>query len=98
MNMQNLMAQAQKLQRDITSKKEEIERKEYTGTSEWVTVVFTGDKKLKKIEINREKLEDKDDVEALQDMIKIAVDDAFGKIDKEYNEKLGMYANMGGLM
>ena len=40
MNMQNLMAQAQKMQRDITAKKDELEKTEFTGKSEWVEVVF----------------------------------------------------------
>ena len=31
MNMQNLMAQAQKMQRDITKKKEEIDKMEFFG-------------------------------------------------------------------
>ena len=38
MNIQNLMAQAQKMQKDITKKKEEIDNSTFEGTSEWVTV------------------------------------------------------------
>ena len=34
MNMQNLMAQAQKMQRDITKKKEEIDNSTFEGDSE----------------------------------------------------------------
>ena len=40
MNMQNLMAQAQKIQREITQKKEELEKMEFTGKSEWVEITF----------------------------------------------------------
>ena len=47
MNMQALMQQAQKMQRDITKKKDELNKKEFTGSSELVEVVFTGDKKIK---------------------------------------------------
>ena len=38
MNMQALMAQAQKMQRDITKKKEEIDKMEFNGKSELVDV------------------------------------------------------------
>ena len=41
-----MMAQAQRMQRDITKKKEEIDKTEFSGKSEWIDVVFTGDKKL----------------------------------------------------
>ena len=34
----------------------------------------------------------------LQDMSKIAIDNALNKIDKEYTEKMGMYSSMNGLM
>ena len=39
MNMQNLMAQAQRMQREITAKKEELEKMEFVGNSAvcWVT-------------------------------------------------------------
>ena len=35
MNMQNLMAQAQRMQKDITKKQEEIYKKTFVGKSEW---------------------------------------------------------------
>ena len=34
----------------------------------------------------------------LEDMIMIAIKDAFGKIDRETESKLGQYASMSGLM
>ena len=34
----------------------------------------------------------------LEDMIMIAIKDAFSKIDKETESKLGQYASMSGLM
>ena len=97
MNMQSLMAQAQKLQRDITKKKEEIEKTEFEGKSEWVEVVFTGDRKLKSFKVLKDNIVDQDDIEMLQDMSKIAIDNALNKIDKEYTEKMGMYSSMNGL-
>lgn len=45
MNMQQIMAQAQKMQRDITKKKEEINNSSFEGVSEWVTVKINGKKR-----------------------------------------------------
>ena len=96
MNMQALMAQAQKMQRDITKKKEEIDNMEFTGTSELVDVVMTGDKKVLSVKIKSSGSLDADDVEALEDMIKISINDAIEKIEKETEKQLGSY-NTGGL-
>ena len=60
MNMQAIMQQAQKMQRDITKKKDELNKKEFTGTSELVDVVFTGDKKLVSVNIKTEIASDKE--------------------------------------
>lgn len=97
MNMQNIMAQAQKMQRDITKKTEEINGMEFIGKSDWIEVIFSGDKKLKKITILKEGNIESDDKEILEDMLLIAINDAFSKIKKETDSKLGMYANMGGM-
>ena len=72
MNMQSLMAQAQKMQRDITKKKEEIDNMEFEGNSELVTIVISGSKEILSVKIKEENTLDKDDIEALEDMIKIA--------------------------
>ena len=82
MNMQALMQQAQKMQRDLTKKKDELNKKEFNGTSELVDVVFTGDKKLVSVNIKEADITS-DDKEILEDMITIAVNDAMKKIDGE---------------
>ena len=68
MNMQALMQQAQKMQRDLTKKKDELNKKEFNGTSELVDVVFTGDKKLVSVNIKEADITS-DDKEILEDMI-----------------------------
>ncbi len=99
MNMQNLMAQAQRMQREINAKKEELEKMEFEGKSDWVTVVFTGGRVIKSIKITKEGPIEGDDKEILEDMIVIATKDAFVKINKEMSEKLGQYAGaLDGLM
>lgn len=94
MNMQNLMAQAQKMQRDIESKKKELDSMEFTGRSEWIEVIFSGDKVLKNVKILKDGIIDEDDKEILSDMFQIAVKDAFIKINNETTKVLGKYSNM----
>lgn len=93
MNMQAIMAKAQKMQRDITKKKEEIDKKSFEGKSEWVTVIFNGKRELLSLKITKEGIVDEDDKEVLEDMLNIAIKDAFSKIDKETEEQLGSYSS-----
>lgn len=98
MNMQSIMAQAQKMQRDITKKKEEIDATLFTGKSEWVEVVFNGKKELKSIKILKEGNIEEDEKEILEDMLSIAIKDALGKVDAEVEKKLGAYGqSLNGL-
>ena len=98
MNMQALMQQAQKMQRDMTKKKEELNKKTFVGTSELVDVTFTGDKKLVSVNIKQDGSLDEEDKEILQDMMVIAVNDAMKQIDKETEKMLGAYGSqLGGL-
>jgi DNA-binding YbaB/EbfC family protein len=92
MNMQALMQQAQKMQRDIEKKKDELNKKTFVGTSELVEVTFSGDKKLVSVSIKQDNLSD-DDKEILEDMFTIAVNDAMAKIDKETDSMLGAYGS-----
>ena len=85
--MQALMQQAQKMQRDLTKKKDELNKKSFNGTSELVDVVFTGDKKLVSVKIKGNI--DNDDKEIIEDMFVLAVNDAMAKIDKEAESALG---------
>ena len=97
MNMNALMQQAQKMQKDMQKKQEEINNTEYTGTSELVDVTMMGDKTLKKVTIKNKNI-DEEDIEILEDMIAIAVNDAIGKINNDIDSKMGMYGKqLGGL-
>ena len=99
MNMQNLMAQAQRMQRDITAKKEELEKMEFVGKSEWVEITFNGARTILYVKILKEGSIEDEDKEILEDMIQIATKDAFIQINKAMNEKLGQYAGaLDGLM
>lgn len=98
MNMQALMQQAQKMQKDLQKKQDELADMEFEGTSEWVSIILTGNKEMKKINIKKSSL-DEDDIEMLEDMIQIAFKDALSKVEKAYDEKLGMYGKqLNGLI
>ena len=99
MNMNNLMAQAQRMQKDIERKQQEIYGTEYTGSSELVDVILTGDKKLKSVKFKNMENFDADDLDILEDMVKIAFNDAVTKIERDIESKLGMYGKqLGGLI
>ena len=90
MNMQAMLKQAQALQKDMLKAKEEIDNKEFTGESSLVKVVMKGTKELKTVEISADSL-DKDDIEALEDMIVVAINNANKKIDDETENKMGKF-------
>lgn len=99
MNMQNLMAQAQRMQREITAKKEELEKMEFIGKSEWVEITFNGARVIQNVKIIKEGNIESEDKEILEDMIQIATKDAFIQINNAMTEKLGQYAGaLNGLM
>ncbi|MBR6073366.1 MAG: YbaB/EbfC family nucleoid-associated protein [Bacilli bacterium] len=98
MNMQAMLQQAQRMQKDIQAKQEIINNSEYTGTSEMVDITIYGSKKVKSVNIKIKQL-DEEDVEVLEDMIKIAMNDAISKVEKDTEAKLGAYSKqLGGLM
>ena len=98
MNMQALMQQAQKMQRDIMKKKEEINKKEFTGSSELVDVVVLGDKTIKSVKIKGVDLSS-DDKEVLEDMIVLAINDAMKKVDAETESVMGpLGGSLNGLL
>ncbi len=97
MNMQAMLKQAQKLQKDMLETQEKINSTEFVGKSSIVTVKMNGKKELLDIKIDVDKIEE-DDVELLQDMITVAFNDAMKQIDKEIESKMGKYTNgMPGL-
>ena len=98
MNMQAIMMQAKKMQRDIEKIQNELESKTYEGKSQLVTAVVVGNNKLISINIDVDSIE-QDDKEMLEDMILVAVNNAIENMEKDKKEKLGKYSNMlNGLM
>ena len=98
MNIQALMKQAQSLQKDMLKAKEEIDSMEFTGTSSFVSVVVKGDKTVKKVTIANDDITS-DDKEMIEDMLVVALNDAFKQIDAVTEQKMGKFNSMmpGGL-
>lgn len=97
MNIQAMMKQAQALQKDMLNIKSEIDSTEFIGESSLVKVTVLGSKKITKVEIQDKDSLDKDDLEMLEDMIMIAINDAFSKIDAMTEKKMGKFGNIPGL-
>lgn len=96
MNMQNLMAQAQKVQRDLEKANAEVESSVFEGKNGVVMVEITGKNEVTKVEIQDDSI--LSNKEMLQDMIMLAVNDGLNKIAKLKEEKLGKYTGgLGGL-
>ena len=88
-NMNNIMAQAQKMQRQIEVAQNEIMEMRFTGTAggELVKVVVTGKHQLESVEIAKEVV-DPDDIEGLQDLIIAAANQALAQIDQMNQERM----------
>ena len=96
MNINQLMQQAQKMQKEMNKAQEEVGNMTFVGKQELVTVEVNGNKKVTKISF-QEGIE-LDDLDALQDMILIATNDALKQAEDEMEKRLGKYSKaMPGL-
>ena len=95
-NMNNLMKQAQKLQRQMEEQAKEFESMEFEASAGGgaVTVVVSGKKEITKVSLDKDVV-DPDDVEMLEDLIMAACHEALRKME-EYN-KNNMNKLTGGL-
>ena len=97
MNIQAMMKQAQKLQKDMLNAKEEIDNTDFEVTKSFVSVKSKGNRKIESIKIDMESLE-KDDIEMLEDLLQVAITELMNTIDKETEKKMGKYTQgMPGL-
>ena len=98
-NFNNLMKQAQKMQRDMEKAQEELEALEIEATAGGgaVKVTVTGQKEVKNITIAQEVV-DPDDIEMLQDLVLAAINEAMKKAQEAYDEKMGKISGgLGGM-
>ena len=96
MNMQAMLRQAQQMQKDMLKAKDEIDNTEFTGESSFVKVTVKGTKEVVSVDIDAKSL-DSDDIEALQDMIVVAINQANKKVDDMTEKKMGKFGNVPGL-
>ncbi len=95
MNMNALMQQAQKMQKEMAKQQAELEARlfEITSSGGAIKISMYGSRKLEKIEIDKDAI-DPEDKEMLEDMIKVAMNEALETIDQEY-EKLNAKLSRG---
>ncbi len=96
MNMNQILKQAQAMQKDMMKAQEEVGKMTFTSTKELVTVEVNGNKEVLKVTLSEDI--DTDDIEMLEDMIMIATNDALSQAEAEMEKKLGKYSKgMPGL-
>lgn len=96
MNMQAMMQQAQKLQKDMMKAKDEVNNKVFVSKQSLVEVSMKGTKEITGVKIDADSLE-KEDIELLEDMFMLAVNENVKTIDKEMESKLGKFGGAAGL-
>lgn len=98
MNIQKMMMQAQKIQRELKKALATLEEKEFVVTKGGaVTVVVLGSREIKSIQIDSDAF-DADNKEMVEEMIALAVNEAMAQIKEEtetINERITGQA--GGL-
>ena len=95
-NMNNLMKQAQKMQRQMEEGQKELEAKEFSAKAGGgaVEVTVSGKKEVLKVQLSQEVV-DPDDIEMLEDLIVAATNEALRQLEEDSAKS--MEALTGGL-
>ena len=98
--MQQMMAQAQKMQRELKKAMDELAKQEFSvNKGGAVTVTMMGDGSLKSVEIDDDAFE-KENKEMVQDLIVMAISELSEKVEaakEEINERItGSRGGFGG--
>ena len=101
MNMNQLMKQAQKMQKEMAEMQEGLSEKTLEASSGGgaVKVTVNGEKKLIDLQISPDAV-DPEDVEMLQDLIMSAVNEALRQMDEAINSQMSKFTggmNLPGL-
>ena len=97
-NMNNLMKQAQRMQRQMEESQKELETKEFTAKAGGgaVEVTVTGKKEVTKVKLSQEVV-DPDDVEMLEDLVMAATNEALRMAEEANAEVMNkMTGGLGG--
>lgn len=98
-NMNNLMKQAQRMQRQMEENQKELETKEFTAKAGGgaVEVTVSGKKEVLKVTLSEEVV-DPDDIEMLQDLIVAATNEALRMAESANADLMNkMTGGLGGL-
>ena len=101
-NMNNLMKQAQKMQRQMEEAQKELEEKEVTASAGGgaVEVTVSGKHEVTKVKLSEEVV-DPEDIEMLEDLIMAATNEAFRQLDEISADSMskitGGMSGLGGL-
>ena len=98
-NMNNIMKQAQTMQKQMEEAQAQLEESSYTATSGGgaVEVTISGKKEITSIKFDPEVV-DPDDIEMLEDLTMAAVNEAIRKIEEVSAQKMSkITGGMGGL-
>lgn len=98
-NMNNLMKQAQRMQRQMEEAQKELEEKEVTATAGGgaVEVTVSGKHEVTKIKLSEEVV-DPDDIEMLEDLIVAATNEAFRQAEEDSSQMMSqLTGGLGGL-
>ena len=98
-NTNNLMKQAQRMQRQMEETTKELEEKEYSASAGGgaVTVTVSGKKEVLSVKL-AEEVVDPDDIEMLQDLIVAATNEALRKMEEESQAAMSkLTGGLGGL-
>lgn len=82
MNMQQMIMQAQKMQRELKKAKAELAKQEFTVTKGGaVTVVMYGNKLIKSISIDEDAF-DADNKDMIEDLLTLALNEVYEQVDE----------------
>lgn len=98
MNMQQMLAQAQKMQRELKKAKDALYEQEFTlAKGGLVTVVMYGNKQIKSINIDKDAIEP-DNKEMIEDMIASCVNELIDQISDAEDEIEERITGQKGMM
>lgn len=95
MNINMLMQQAQKMQKELAKAQKALEEKVFDFSSQGgaIKIKIKGNREIIDLDIDEDAI-DKDEKEMLQDMLKLAINEALAMIDEEF-EKIAPKAPSG---
>ena len=96
-----MMKKIHKMQKDMLKAQKDIEESVFTGSAAggMVTIEVKGTKEINKVNINPAVV-DPEDVEMLEDVILLALNDAFRQVDEKTESTMGQFTkgmNIPGL-